>query len=197
MIEDYSWFTSWRPEWAEAYCVTLVSDVTVDELTSSLGATPQDPAPGFDAFYRRAVESYDPGNAVLGVTQVSDRWVLICEVNGFAGVTEQLMRPIAAGRTVVSHFRNINAVYQFTWWRDGLLLVDVDVLFPTQRFGADPDAILEHLHGVGLPLTDAADDVDLCAAGFALAQRLTGIACTPELFEQARYHVATIEMPRG
>jgi hypothetical protein len=73
-------------------------------------------------------------------------------------------------------------------------------MFPTERFGADPDAIVEDIRGVGIPLDVDSDDVlgvDLDAAGFALAQRITGVACTPELFEDGDFVVAVAAMPSG
>ena len=37
--------------------------------------------------------------------------------------------------------------------------------------------------------------IDLKAAGFALAQRITGVACTPQLFEESDYVVAVVPTP--
>ncbi|MCV7287387.1 hypothetical protein H7J87_18860 [Mycolicibacterium wolinskyi] len=198
-VDDYSWWSSWRPAWAEAHCVTLVSDITPDHLVGALAADRLTEVPGIDALYAHVVEGwpddYDPSRAMVGIAGIDGGWSLIAEINGYAGVTESVIEPVSGNRTVVSHFRNVNAVHRFHWWRDGRLLVDFDLLFPTERFGAEPDALLDDIRGVGIPLdADPAHiaDVDLSAAGFALAQRITGVACTPTLFENSRFVVATV-----
>lgn len=196
---DYSWWREWRPAWAEAHCVTLVSDAAALDVITALRADPVAHTYGIDELYELAVaewpEAYDTSRALIGVAEVDDGWSLIAEINGFVGVTEGLVGPMSLGRTVVSHFRNINAVHSFHWWRDGQLLVDLDLLFPTERFGVDPDALVEDIRGVGIPL-DAQDEdlatIDLSAAGFALAQRITQVACTPEWFERTDFLVATV-----
>jgi Family of unknown function (DUF6461) len=203
-VADYLWWRPWRPAWADGHCVTLVSDIRADCLVRSLGSSPIAKVHGIDALLERTVEhwdrGYDPSQAVIGVADIDGSWALIAEMNGYVGVTERLIGPISTGRTIVSHYRNINAVHRFNWWRAGRLLVDLDLLFPTERFGADPDALLEDVRGVGIPLDAESDDVagmDLSAAGFALAQRITNVACTPEFFERSDFLVAVVTMPDG
>ena len=182
--------------------MTLVGDITAEGLIASLGAEAVAQVSGIDALNLRTVEhwdgGYDPALTVIGAVDIGGGWSLLAEINGYVGVTERLMGPASIGRTIVSHFRNINAAYRFHWWRDGRLLVDFDLLFPTERFGADPDAFLDDLRGVGIPLNAEPDDIagiDLSAAGFALAQRITGVACTPQLFEKSDFLVAIVPTP--
>lgn len=198
-IADYLWWSPWRPEWAEAHCVTLASDITPDRFIRSLGAHPIAEVQGIDALDELAVhhhaDGYDPFRALIGVADVGGGWSLAAEINGYLGVTDRLIEPVSVGRTIVSHFRNINASYRFHWWRDGRLLVDFDLLFPTERFGADPDALLDDIRDVGVPLDAESGDItgiDLSAAGFALAERITEVACTAELFERSTFVVAAV-----
>ncbi|AMW18299.1 hypothetical protein BKG69_23000 [Mycobacteroides chelonae] len=200
-LADYAWWSQWRPDWAEAYCVTLISGITAEAVITSLEAIPTARLRGIDALYDRDVADWTGGGEssgeLIGVADIDDGWALIAEINGYVGVTERLIEPMSVGRTVVSHFRNVNAAYRFHWWRDGTLLVDVDLLFPAARFGADPDALAEDIRDVGIPL-DRPDDiaaVDLSAAGFALAQRITNVTCTPELFECSDFLAAYIRQP--
>ncbi|MDF2823687.1 MAG: hypothetical protein K0R68_1095 [Mycobacterium sp.] len=201
---DYSWWGQWRPAWAEAHCVTLVSDITADGVVAALGGRPVTRVRGFDALYACVVEDwpggYDPSQGIIGVAELAGGWAVIAEINGFVGVTERLTGPLSPGRTIVSHFGNINAASRFHWWRDGQLLVDCDLLFPDERDGADPDAVVNDLVGVGVTLGDPPDEataMDLGATGFALAQRITGVACTPGLFDGSEFVVGTVEMPSG
>lgn len=200
-VADYSWWSQWRPDWAEAYCVTLVSGMTAEAVVASLPTMPTARLRGVDALYQRDVEDWtgsgEPSGELIGVADIDGGWALMAEVNGYVGVTERLIGPLSVGRTVVSHFRNVNAAYRFHWWCDGVLLVDVDLLFPAERFGADPDALVEDIRGVGIPL-DRPDDIaaaDLSAAGFALAQRITNVTCTPALFEYCDFLAAYVVMP--
>ena len=203
-VDDYSWWRTWRPAWAEAHCVTLVGDISAEGVVDALHADPVTRVRGVDALYDHAVADwpggYDPSRAVIGVAMLDDGWTLVAEVNGYVGVTERLVGPLSSGRTVVSHFRNVNAVHTFHWWHDGRLLVDADLMFPAERTGTDPDAIVEHLRSVAFPLdADPAEIAasDLSAAGFALAQRITGVACTPVLFERSDFVVATVDVLDG
>ncbi len=201
-VADYSWWRQWRPEVADAHCVTLVGDFTAGGLLDALGADRVEQMGGIDALNLRTVDhwggEYDPELMMVGAADIGAGWSLLAEINGFVGVTERLMGPVSIGRTIVSHFRNVNGVYRFHWWHDGRLLVDFDLLFPTERFGAVPDAVLDDLRGLGIPLDaepESIADIDLSAAGFALAQRITGVACTPQLFEESDFLVGVVAMP--
>lgn len=181
--------------------MTLVGGITAAGVVDALHADPMTHVRGFDALYDHAVADwpggYDPSQAVIGVATVADAWTMVAEINGYVGVTEGLVGPMSSGRTVVSHFRNVNAVHTFHWWHDGRLLVDFDPMFPAERTGTDPDAVVQHARAVGLPVDAEPEEtaaVDLSAAGFALAQRITGVACTPTLFEHSEFLVATVSV---
>lgn len=110
---------------------------------------------------------------------------MMAEANGFLGVTGGVIGPLTGGRTVVAHFRNINAVQRFHWRHDARLWVDADLLFPDERFGEEPDA-LGALEDIGS---------DPVTAGFTLAERITGLNCTAELFDRAEFTVAIAAVP--
>ncbi len=182
--------------------MTLISDTTSPQVIDALGGRTVAQVSGIDALMTRSFEHWVtptiPKPRSSGSPTSVPAGHLIAEVNGYLGVTPELIAPVSAGRTVVSHFRNVNAVYRFNWWRDGQLLTDLDLLFPAERFGAEPDALTADIAGVGIPLDDEdVSSVDLSAAAFALAERITGVACTPELFERAAFTVATVPMPGG
>ncbi len=181
-MADWAWT-------AEGHCVTLISGITPAALISALGASTLAHVHGIDAVVSRTVERWDagyrPDEAIIAVTDAAPGWVVIAELNGCLGVTEAATGPLSEGRAIVSHFRNINSVSRFHWWRDGRLLLDVDLLFPDERLGAEPDA-----------LGDLRDlDSDLTAAGFTLAERITGVSCSPEFFERAAFTVAVAALP--
>ncbi|WP_420901647.1 DUF6461 domain-containing protein [Mycobacteroides salmoniphilum] len=74
---------------------------------------------GVDALYECDVEDWtgsgELSGELIGVAAIDEGWALIAEINGYLGVTERLVGPMSVGRTVVSHFRNINAAYRFHW----------------------------------------------------------------------------------
>jgi hypothetical protein len=56
------------------------------------------------------------------------------------------------------------------------------------------------LPSVGLPLVGDPDEIagiDVSAAGFALAERITNVQCTPELFEHSDFVAARVAIPSG
>ena len=178
------------PSWTdEGHCVTLISDIAPDAVITALGATVITRVSGIDAVVTHTAErweaGYRPDEAIIAVSDAGHGWAVIAEVNGYLGVTEAAMEPLSTGRTIVSHFRNVNSVSRFHWWRDGRLLLDVDLLFPQERLGAEPDALGD------------LDDLptDLVTAGFTLAERVTGVNCIPELLEQAAFTIAVAAVP--
>lgn len=173
----------------EGHCVTLIGGIEPGAVLTALSASTLAQVRGIDAVAARTVERWDagyqPDEAVIAVTETGTGWAMIAEVNGYLGVTEDVMGPLSEDRTIVSHFRNINSVSRFHWWRDGRLLLDVDLLFPDERLGAEPDA-LGDLQDLG---------TDLTAAGFRLAEQITGVSCGPELFDRAAFTVAVVALP--
>lgn len=201
-IDDYSWWDEFRPEWAMAHCITLVGDANPAQVLDMLDGAAVARVSGIDDLIERSLDhwgtSHNPDAAMIGVTDAGNGWSLIAEVNGYMGVTTELIESASAGRTIVSHFRNVNGVSRFNWWRDGELLTDLDLLFPTERFGTQPDALLPDIAAVGVPLdADDVSSLDLSAAGFALAECITGVTCTPEMFERAEFSVAIVPIPPG
>lgn len=202
-VSGYAWWSTRRPAWAVGHCVTLLSDITTEGVISSLRAGVVRSVRGIDGLSELIAENWNTGNApawaMIGVTQVDRNRALMVELNGFVGVTERLIGPMSPGRTIVSHY-SIDVVHSFNWWCDGMLLVDFDLSLPGQRFGTDPAALDDHLHEVGLPLDGDPDDIagiDLSAAGFALAERITNVRCTPELFEGSDFMCAYVPIRGG
>jgi hypothetical protein len=156
---DYGWLKERYQSLLEAYCLTLVEDMTPERLLRELGAEPDGQVTGVADL---AEPSYDAWDAML---------------------------PVHPGRTVVSHFRNVNAVDHFSWWQDGDLRLHFEPLFPTQRDGSHPDELLKEMEQAGFDLSEG-DDRDFrrhTEAAFALAERITGVRLTPELFEELEF----------
>lgn len=200
---DYGWLKERYEFLMEAYCVTLVRDITPEELLEELGAEGRSRIVGVEALGGPSYEVAEPGRLFVGATAVAD-WTLMVEYNGFLGVTHEAMLPVSRGRRVVSHFLNVNAVDHFCWYENGDLRLHFEPLFADARYGSHPDELLTEMRESGLDLAERDEDGDhdayyatLTGASFALAHRLTGIRLTPELFASAEFLCGLAPVPRG
>ncbi|WP_405838272.1 DUF6461 domain-containing protein [Streptomyces sp. NBC_01518] len=199
---DYTWLQTEHSPLMHAYCVTLVREITPDRLLHELGAEPElirvkGVEPLREPSYTTWGEHYgDP--LFVGVAAVGD-WSLMVEHNGYLGVTSAAMLPVSRGRTVVSHFRNVNAVDRFYWFEDGETRLRFEPLFAYSRDGshADDPELLAGMRESGFDLREGDDrSYDLhTEAAFALAHRLTGVHLTPELFASLEFTGALVPVP--
>jgi hypothetical protein len=201
---DYAWVAERYEFLMVAYCVTLVRDITPEELLDRLDAEDRTRLVGVEALGEPSYDVSAPSRRFVGATAVAG-WTLMVEYNGHLGVTNAAMLPLSRGRTVVSHFRNVNAVDDFCWYEDGELRLHFQPLFPYDRDGSHPDELLVEMRESGFDLTEYDEDAedydrdyeDLTGAPFALAHRLTGIRLTPELFESAEFLCGLARVPHG
>ncbi|MER5556169.1 DUF6461 domain-containing protein [Streptomyces sp. NPDC002793] len=195
---DYGWLKEQYAFLMEAYCITLVQGLPPDGLLKALGAASWEHVTGVRAMEVPAYERSEDGGYFVGVAAVGD-WSLMVEYNGFVGVTDALMLPISQGREVVSHFCNVNAVDHFCWYEDGTTRLHFQPLFAYQRDGSHPDRVLTEMEEAGFDLddTDERNYEGHTEAAFALAERLTGVRLTPELFGSAEFTCGRVPDPRG
>ncbi|MFJ5901950.1 DUF6461 domain-containing protein [Streptomyces sp. NPDC093064] len=118
---------------------------------------------------------------------------------GYIGTLDGVLSRLSAGRTAVSHFRNVNAVDHFNWFENAELRLHFEPLFAHYRDGSDPDSLVTPMREVGLAVEEGgADDLDMVtAATFALAERVTGIRLTPEFLENTLFIEGVVPIPRG
>lgn len=198
---DYAWLDEQYADLTEAYCLTLVQGLTPEELLQALGAEPEPRIVGVAELSEPSYDSWDlRGDDLLFVaaTALGD-WTLMVEYNGYLGITEEAMLPVSRGRTVVSHFRNVNAVDHFNWYQDGTTRLHFEPLFPSHRDGTHPDELLTAMREAGFDLSEE-EDRDFRAhteAAFALAHRITGQLLTPQLFAAAEFVCGLAPVPRS
>ncbi|GAB2635924.1 DUF6461 domain-containing protein [Nocardia goodfellowii] len=197
---DYEWLEELYPDLMEAYCLTLIRDITPETLLSALNAAPAAARTGVDALQEPSFDAWDDhagDKLFVGITPIGD-WSLLVEFNGYLGTTPALAA-LSRGRTVVSHFRNVNAVDHFYWYEDGELRLHFEPLFAHDRAGSRAEEISTVMRESGFDLSEE-DDRDYDAhteAAFALAHRLTGVHITPELFETAEFTCGLVPLPRA
>ncbi|MEV7923855.1 DUF6461 domain-containing protein [Kitasatospora sp. NPDC088264] len=204
---DYTWFEQRYPIPGAAHCLTLVEGITADELLRRFGALPGREVTGLDAVVA-AWETFDDGEdeeaeariepeddrLLVAVTEL-DGWAVVVEVFGYLGSLPDVIRRLADGTRLVSHFRNAVAVDHFNWWEQGSCRLQFEPLFPTQRHGSDADApgVPALLTACGFQLDGEGHDLHTEAA-FALAERLTDVRLTPERLEAATFRIGYAPM---
>lgn len=191
--DDYTWLHEQYASLMAAYCVTLVGAITPERLLQELGAEEDIRVTGVEALREPSSDCWyqhygDP--LFVGVAAVGE-WSLMIEHNGYLGVTDAAMLPVSRGRTVVSHFRNVNAMDHFYWFEDGETRLHFEPLFAHARDGshADEPELLAKMRESGFDLREDDDrSYDRhTEAAFALAHRLTGVRLTPELFASLEF----------
>ncbi|WP_432121572.1 DUF6461 domain-containing protein [Streptomyces sp. S1] len=193
---DYAWFENDFPDIAEAYCFTLVRGLSPAELMSRLEGRPEAPLQGIAAVVDATFAQYDleEDRQLVAMTTVGT-WTLLIEPNGYLGVTEEQALPASAGVSWVSHFVNINGVGTFLWAENQVLRLCFDPMFPEDRWGAEPDELLDVMRRIGFHFDDDDPETDLSSpAAFALAEHLTGVAVTPALLQDTTFTCATVRI---
>lgn len=197
---DYAWFEDRPAALSQAYCLTLARGLTPAEFLARISARPEQARTGVDALFEPSMGMDEQLGDVrfIGVTTVTGEgadWALGIEVNGFLGVTEEVIVPLSAGTAVVSHYRNVNALDHFYWIEDRDIRLDFEPLFASDRRGSASDAVMDAMREAGFDLLDDGETEEPTAAAFALAERLTGVRVTAELLEEAAYACGIVPDP--
>ncbi|MGW2351782.1 DUF6461 domain-containing protein [Actinacidiphila glaucinigra] len=134
----YAWFSEQYEELMEASCITLVQGLAPEELLGALGVGSASRIAGVAGLGEPSYRLGGDDELFVGAASLGG-WSLMVEYNGYLGVTDEAMLPLSRGRTVVSHFRNVNAVDHFCWYQDGAVRLHFEPLFPYHRDGTHPD----------------------------------------------------------
>ncbi|MCS0603556.1 DUF6461 domain-containing protein [Streptomyces sp. LP11] len=194
--DDYAWLSDQYEDLMDAYCVTLVNRITPEELLESLGAETRVRIAGVAGLCEPSFDVPDDHKMFVGVAPLGE-WSLMVEYNGYLGITGQAMLPISSGRTVVSHFYNVNGVNRFCWYENGDARLTFEPDAASHREGSNPDDLLTEMQECGFDLTD--DDwgsETRFEAPFALAERITGVRLTPQIFASAEFLCGLVREPR-
>jgi hypothetical protein len=110
-----------------------------------------------------------------------------------AGVDEEALRRMSRGGTVHQVFWAINNFNRLFRVSDGTVVTELDTLVPDERWGADPDALNEHLGALhDLDARGEARGADLdWPAAMATMESLTGFRLDLEWFSRKRPLVRT------
>ncbi|WP_236239169.1 DUF6461 domain-containing protein [Streptomyces sp. CC228A] len=187
---DYRWLDHHCPELVRACCVTIVHAVTPEQVLERLRARPEGRVTGISALVDASEEAwraYGGDRHFVGLRMV-DGWTVMVEPNGFLGSLEEMAAPLSRGTELVTHFRNVTAVDQFSRYSDGRLRLRFEPLFPCAGGGAEAESAVALMREVGFDLEREGGSLSATTeAAFALAERMTGVRLTPELLDAADF----------
>ena len=200
MADDYKWFAA-DTDLTKGFCFTWVQKLGPRQIIERLGATELE-----RVGWRQLVGSGDgqlPGadRFFFGVARADNEWSLIVEDAGALGATDALARPLSVGTRLVSHYQDRTGRGRFLVLADGVTELDFDPVEPGQRTGRQAQELAPILEAAGFRgvtgTTAGPGRPSLVAteAAFALTERVTGIAMTPELLTTRTYVLATVPRP--
>ena len=200
--DDYAWVDEWYDSVGQAYCLTLASGLAPAEFLARIGAVPDGTSDGLAVLAARSQDLWEQDpmrHAVIGVTAACGAdgapWALGVEVNGFLGVTVDVIAPLSAGTRLVSHYANAGAG-RFYWLHDGEERLTFEPLFAEYRDGTEAEAIVQAMREAGFDLAEDSDNTDHpIASAFALAEYLTGVHVTRAFLQSARYELGQARYP--
>jgi hypothetical protein len=108
------------------------------------------------------------------VTDTVGGWVVVAEVNGWQGVTEEVVERVSVGTELASVNWNVNGNSRMLSAVDGEVVTELEPLSPAQRWGRDPNRLADQMRFLPLGLGSK-----YRGAGLALASRISGVWLTP------------------
>ena len=174
--DPYVWlvFDENNRDWLfqQAFSLTFVRGLSAAEIASRLDLPVRelDLSDERDALFYFIIEGkalFDAGNG----------WAVLYEDNGLPHESTYRIAQDPAAAEAVLVFTNVNSVMEFGYWRGGERLVGFE--FPPDRYGSQPDALLDHMNETtGLSIEDydsEMEDHTYLARMMTLAQRITSV----------------------
>lgn len=189
------WFESEFADLADAYCIALIEGRTPNDILRSLGGQPETTIQGIDNTLDAAYDATGQYTGYLALTTLGS-WTLSIEPNGFICSLDDTANALSEGTRFVSHQMNINRVSRFLWMESGDTKASFELLYPDVRTGSDADRIATLVSDAGFAPADESDSA-MVPAAFALAELLTGVVVTPEIFRSATFTCGTVPGPRS
>ena len=124
----------------------------------------------------------------FGVARVGD-WALVIEDNGTLGRADELLRALATDTTLVCNYRAATGAGRFLLMERGVTELDFDPALDRRRTGTRAAELQPMIEAVGFAAST--DPAHRIRSAFALTERLTGVALTPELLQTKTYLFST------
>ncbi|MEV6710739.1 DUF6461 domain-containing protein [Lentzea sp. NPDC051208] len=155
---------------SDAFCLTAVQGLTVDEALERFDGYPGWAVADLAELGQRAIAVY-PDELPTVIADEVDGWVLLAENNGWHGAKTSVLQRMSAGTVVASAFWNVNRHSMISLARDGQMLAAFDFVIGRER----PAALVPHLDGL-----EFADPYRATAEALAFVERVSGVRLTAE-----------------
>jgi hypothetical protein len=199
--EDYLWTE--RSGAFQSFGLALVQDSNVDDIRAQLPVIEDSGTLSFPDLHEHSYRDWDPDKLLVGLLQI-DSWTAMYEVNGFVGITPQIVMPMSKGRRIVSHhYSDGNLSHSFNLYENGRFTARVDPgIGIADLWAANPDmlsTLTSLMQEIGFDQAPHDDPVDGHlhdrAAAFALTDRLAGVQLEPRTIAGATFSVVRVQVP--
>ena len=188
VADDYWWFAL-EPDLDKGFCFTWVKELTPPEVLKRLGGKELERVNWQQLVGSGDGESGPNDRYFIGVARV-EGWSLIVEDNGDLGVTEQLVRPLSYGTTVVAHHHGADGHGRFLLLQNTTIELDFDPLAPARLTGRLAAELAPTVASAGFGRKDRPERS--VEAAMALTERFTGTEMTRDLLYSHTYVLATV-----
>ena len=179
---DYQWFRGVR-DLDKGFCFVWVSKAWPALVIERMGAKELERIPWQQMVGSGDGERVSSGQRYFGVTRLDATWSLVVEDNGRLGEADELLRAVSAGSTMVCLYRAPSGRQRFLVMADEVTQLDLDPTAkaaPTGVRAAELAPIISAVGGSGVE------------AGFALAERLTGVPLELSVLQESTYRFSRV-----
>ncbi|WP_214415350.1 DUF6461 domain-containing protein [Sphaerisporangium fuscum] len=175
---DIAWLVE-EEELGDLWCLTYVKGLDEAEALRRMGAEADSVRP---LTYEALMDEGLFQDTALAARL--DEWTVLIEVYGWQATESAVLRALSAGTEVVSVLRHDYYANEFAYAVDGELVTCFNYMHPTQRYGSDPDRLVDVMREVGFDPGregDRTEDDKPIDRALRLAARLTGVVLTQEV----------------
>ena len=187
VADDYRWFDD-EADLRKGFFFGWVHDRTSQQVLDRMGAKELERI-GWHQLVGAGDGQRGPADRYyFGVARVGD-WALVIEDNGTLGRADELLRALATDTTLVGNYRAATGAGRFVLMERGVTELDFDPALDRRPSGSRAAELQPLIEAVGF--ATSTDPAHRIRAAFALTERLTGVALTPELLQTKTYLFST------
>jgi hypothetical protein len=174
--DDVAWLDDSPLE--DIYCLTFIKGVDEGEALRRMGALPDTLRPRTVEDVAEDALSFDAGYPRYAFALNLGAWTVVIEPGGFEGAGHTMLPALSTGTEAVTVLRHDYAADHFAYAVDGTYITGFEPLFPDQRWGDDPDRLLDQMRAAGFDPDD--EDANGLPQALVLAGLITGVVLRPD-----------------
>ncbi|BBH65461.1 hypothetical protein ACTI_21460 [Actinoplanes sp. OR16] len=174
---------------SSGFCFTLVRDLKPNQVIERLGGKELERVEWHQLVGPGDGEVDASQRYFVGLARIGD-WTLIAEDAGDLGVTEEIVRPLSEGRSLLAYRSDAGRRGRLLVLEDGQVLLDFDSQTPERWGGSRPGDFVPAMRAAGLLGGTDVTEPTGPALSFLTAQ--TGVALTREQLTGRTYVLVTV-----